>query len=767
MDQIVKNILKQQGFDHIGVFDKENNIWIYTKDGKVNFCRSDLSSIDRKTIGLEAKLIVLTETEDAVRVIKGNETFSNFLVIDKDNKILVQARSNKNKYYSEESKDTFHLETINDDVFFISSKEDIEDVMSHNFDEREKPSVCKICSWDSTKRAYLFSNNDYLEPYDLCSSYKDFFFFKKTDECSVSILKKGKGLVSDEIKYGDCRPYLWIHEDDNAQLIFVENDSEKTDVSDISNEEYEGNIQNGTVKIIALDSWYSHFNFKASEYVLPSEIRDNNTELDFDYFSEEYKILYTDEYVVFPFEKKYGAFVITYKDDWFDAHSIIFDSYSEYYRIEMNDKILYLDHSHTYYDIYGNKLGSYDNLDKNYLIYTDKRSVICPNCNVKGVIDKYSNKIVVPPIFKEIETINDDYGLFEVTYLHSAHFEVHETKGIYSAIKGIIIPFGTEYDYPNYYNNIFKDKTFFTKRVSKFITYAVGEKKGLIYRGEKVEDQLFDDITGYCFFEDFSDEPDTPFYVWDDDSDIRKKTEEFSPCSVILWEEGKVGLFYVRGWDQGSKDFEIIPPQYDYIVPIKLFNENMYFKVVKDKKCGIISDNLSFNKQNTLDYDDVEFKTIIDDNCFFTVMKDGKVGAISTKGYHNVPVIFEKIDSIVRSGIICNSILYNREGKKIMSLGDNCYIKTKHCDVFMIAGSDEYLFVDSQGKILECQKDEDDEKILHVSGIKETFDIEEEDFVEEEEDYYYDYDDGYTQKELDDMYRAAYEGDPDAQWNTD
>ena len=27
--------------------------------------------------------------------------------------------------------------------------------------------------------------------------------------------------------------------------------------------------------------------FKASEYVLPSEIRDNNTELDFDYFSEE------------------------------------------------------------------------------------------------------------------------------------------------------------------------------------------------------------------------------------------------------------------------------------------------------------------------------------------------------------------------------------------------------------------------------------------------------------------------------------------------
>lgn len=766
MDQIVKNILKQQGFEHIGVFDKENNIWIYTKDGKVNFCRSDLSSIDRKAIGLEAKLIVLTETEDAVRVIKGNETFSNFLVIDKDNKILVQACHSNNKFYSEESKDAFHLEIINDNVFFISSKEDM---MSHCFDECEKPSVCTICSWNSysAKRAYLFSGNEYLEHYDLCSSYNDFFFFEKTNEDSVAILRKGKGFVTDEIKYGDSRPYLWIHEDDNAQIIYIENDSEKNDASNFRNEEYEGDILNGTVKIIALNAWYSHLNFKASEYVLPSEIRDNNTELDFDYFSEEYRIMYTNEYVVFPFKKKYGAFVITYKDDWFDAHSIIFDSYSEYYRIEMNDKILYLDHSHTYYDIYGNKLGSYDNRDKNYLIYIDKKSVIGPNYDVKGVINRYSNKIVVPPIFKEIETINDDYGLFEVTYLHSGHFKVNETKGIYSASEGFIIPFGSEYDFPNYYNNIFRDKTFFTKRVTQFITYAVGEKKGLIYRGEKVEDQLFDDITGYSFLEDFSDEPDTPFYVWDDDSDIRKKTEEFSPRSVILWEQGKVGIFYVRGCNQGSKDFEIIQPQYDYIAPIKLFNENMYFKVAKDGKCGIISDNTLFNKQIIIDYDDVDFKTIIDDNCFFIVIKDGKVGAISTKGYHNVPVIFEKIDNIVRSGIICNSILYNREGKEIMSVGDNCYIKTKHCDVFMIAGSDEYLFVDSRGKILECHKDEDDDNILHINGIKESFDIEEEDFVEEENDYYYDYNSDYTQEELDDMYRAAFEGDPDAQWNID
>ena len=765
MDQIVKNILKQQGFDHIGVFDKENNIWIYTKDGKAFFCRNDLSPIDRKTIGLDAELIILTETENVVRVIKGNETFSNFLVIDKDNKILVQAHLGDNKYYSDEYEEAFQLEVIKENVFFISSKKEI---MSHCFDEYDKPSICTICSWNSysDKRTFLFSDNVYLEHYDLCSSYNDFFIFKIKEENSVSILKKGKGFVSEEIKYGDCRPYLWIHKDNNAQIIFVENDSEKMNASDIRNKEYDGGIYDGSVRIIALNSWCSRFNFKASEYVPPIEICDNNTELDSDYFWDVCNFLYTNECIVFPFTRVHGAFVITYEDDWFDAHSIIFDDDSDYYRIKLNEKILYLDHSHTYYDIFGNKLGSYNNneSDNDYLIYTDKNSVIGPNYEVKGVIDKYSNKIVVPPIFKEIETINDDYGLFEVTYLHSGHFKMHETKGLYSANEGFIIPFGTRYDYPSYFNNILKNEVFSTKRVTKFVTYTVGERMGLIYKGKKVEDLLFDEITGFNLFEDFSDESDTP-YVWDDVSDIRKKTEDFAPLSVILWEQGKVGLFFEKEND-GSKDFEIITPQYDYIVTIKIFEKNVYFKVVKDNKCGIISDNSLFNEQTTIDYENVEFKTIIDDNCFFTVIKDGKVGAISTKGYHNVPIIFDKIDHIVRSGIICNNILYNREGKEIMSLGNNCYIKTKHCDVFVIAGTGEYLFIDSQGKMLECQKDEDDDNIINVDGIG-SFDIDEENFVEEDNDYYMDYDSDYSQEELDDMYRAAFEGDPEAEWNID
>lgn len=66
---------------------------------------------------------------------------------------------------------------------------------------------------------------------------------------------------------------------------------------------------------------------------------------------------------------------------------------------------------------------------------------------------------------------------------------------------------------------------------------------------------------------------------------------------------------------------------------------------------------------------------------------------------------------------------------------------------------------------MNYQIDEYEENILHVEGSIEPFNIEIEEFVEE--DNYCGYDSDYTQEELDDMYRAAFEGDPDAQWNID
>lgn len=62
--------------------------------------------------------------------------------------------------------------------------------------------------------------------------------------------------------------------------------------------------------------------------------------------------------------------------------------------------------------------------------------------------------------------------------------------------------------------------------------------------------------------------------------------------------------------------------------------------------------------------------------------------------------------------------------------------------------------------------DENDIIVGNIEGLYKYFDVEKRDFVEDDDDYSY-FDSGYTQDELDDMYREAFEGDPEAQWNID
>ena len=109
-----------------------------------------------------------------------------------------------------------------------------------------------------------------------------------------------------------------------------------------------------------------------------------------------------------------------------------------------------------------------------------------------------------------------------------------ETKGLYSADEGFLIPFGSEYEFPEYYNNVLDKRTFYTETINKFIIFKIGEKYGLIYKGRIVLEANYDWITGFSFWDDFKEEPDTSFYLWDEASDIEQKTRDYSPLCVIL-----------------------------------------------------------------------------------------------------------------------------------------------------------------------------------------------------------------------------------------
>ena len=768
MEQIVNSFLKQQGIEYIGSFDKEKNVWIYIKDGEVHFCKSDLTPINKDAIGLGNDLLILAETDGCIHKINDNESFSNFIVIDGSNKILVRVDFGECDSSSKREKNLYVLKRVNQETFFMVSESYLD---SCGFDDKNKPAMNSLFSWDTgdKKYSYLFKENKYMENHHLGSYYQDFYFFKNVVDHTLTLINCENGRMLDEVEYGGWLPCLWIHADTKAQIVIVKNDSDhvNNDMEPKGNTTADNIILSGAVTIIELEHWFYTYNYIVSDYMLPSDINYDNTELDYNYFEKPYKFLYTDDYIVLPFSKKYGAFVVDYLGDRFAAHSIIFDDYYEYYRVELHGQLIHLDKSQTYYDIYGNKIGSYDKHDY-YMVYSDEKSLLATSRNdeVKGVIGIWSNRIVVPPIFKEIEIIDDENGLFEVTYRINAKNMQKETKGLYSADEGFLIPFGSEYEFPEYYNNVLDKRTFYTETINKFLIFKIGEKYGLIYKGRIVLEANYDWITGFSFWDDFKEEPDTSFYLWDEASDIEQKTRDYSPLCVILRKHSKFGLFCEKE-NGGNKKYEVIDPDYDAIKFIKIFDKHTYFKVERNGKAGIISDNLSFNKQGELIYDEVTFKTIIGDKCFFTISKDGKEGAVCTNERYNIPNIFDKIDNIVRSGVICNNILYNRNGEQVFSLDEYYYIKTRYYDVFKSTESEDFVFIDSIGNTVSYEKDEDDENILHVSGIKESFDIEEEDFVEEEEDYNYDYDDGYTQEELDDMYRAAFEGDPDAQWNID
>jgi hypothetical protein len=373
--------------------------------------------------------------------------------------------------------------------------------------------------------------------------------------------------------------------------------------------------------------------------------------------------------------------------------------------------------------------------------------------------------VLVPPIYNNVEIIDYELGLFKVWIRNYTNGDIN--IWLYSEKSGLIeyggylstpqySNFFGDYEEPcDYYSN-YNYPIASCAKSNTFQIYWKGEYTsyyGLLYLGEKVLDACYDEIKGFDFVDDFGEQSD---------KSIIEQTKQYKPLSVIVCKSDLFGIFYKT--DKGAaKEFDFIAPTFDYIRCEKIFKGHAYFRVRKDGKYGIISDNFTFNQKVEVKYDDALFKAIVGDNCYFTVEKSGKVGAVCTQEGNNIPLVFDEIDEIAKSGVISHNVLYNRNGEKIFSLDNYCYIKTKFCDVFQSTESEEeFVFINSHGKIVEYQKDEDDENILHVDGINEFYNIEDEDFVEEE-NYYdgYDYEDDYNY-ERDTYYALG--GDDYEQW---
>lgn len=766
MEQIVKSILKKQGIEYICAFKIDKSVWIYIKDGEVHFCKSDLTPINKEAIGLGNELIILTETDGCIHKIDDNESFSNFIVIDSANKILLH----KEETHTLSKTQSFVFQKADNKNFLIIGKEEWD-----NCCKKIPSHFCVRYNWmDTVRNSFVFIENEYKPNYNLCYYTNNTFFVESSHEeyrQFVIALQKGKGIV-----FQGRLDYLWIHKNGKTEIISFEQLS-YTLVLKNDNEEKTEYYLTSQVNIKRLDSGMD-YSYKVSDFINHSVIEHNNTEL----MAYDDKRIFSDNYLVVPFIYGYGAFIIQYVDEKLSAHTIPFiESYEinryRSYRIVLTNEIIKItvtydgcsDIDNYYYDISGNYLGHTFGKGKNYLTFSNSKGVKSPYDakELLGIIkeDNQNIEVLVPPIYNNVEIIDYELGLFKVWIRNYTNGDIN--IWLYSEKSGLIeyggylstpqySNFFGDYEEPcDYYSN-YNYPIASCAKSNTFQIYWKGEYTsyyGLLYLGEKVLDACYDEIKGFDFVDDFGEQSD---------KSIIEQTKQYKPLSVIVCKSDLFGIFYKT--DKGAaKEFDFIAPTFDYIRCEKIFKGHAYFRVRKDGKYGIISDNFTFNQKVEVKYDDALFKAIVGDNCYFTVEKSGKVGAVCTQEGNNIPLVFDEIDEIAKSGVISHNVLYNRNGEKIFSLDNYCYIKTKFCDVFQSTESEEeFVFINSHGKIVEYQKDEDDENILHVDGINEFYNIEDEDFVEEE-NYYdgYDYEDDYNY-ERDTYYALG--GDDYEQW---
>ena len=183
-------------------------------------------------------------------------------------------------------------------------------------------------------------------------------------------------------------------------------------------------------------------------------------------------------------------FVIDNTNSFLSANTICFNDAYCTVSISLHNKLIRIereDHYCLLYSIDGNlHTEFYLEKDKKYIVFDVPNNGFFPYelDKTKGVVS-LPDEIIIPPIYKEINILDDEKGIFELTFLNRANGKSHEAKGIYSLEKGFIIPLGSEYSFPLYHNEMF---SLLIDAVKDFVIYKQGEKKGIMFRGERVLD---------------------------------------------------------------------------------------------------------------------------------------------------------------------------------------------------------------------------------------------------------------------------------------
>lgn len=716
-------MLLNQGYSHIGIIDAQKNIWGYAKDKLFHFCKEDLVEVDRKEIGIDEEILAITEvydrTDNRLILLKDNQWCANYFIIDGSNMILADCYS-----HDETSKNQMHR--INSNSIVVGEK------------------YCGLGRWKTHQEIII--NGKEETDYVLYKTINCLFIFIKVIDDEYPVEGPELKIYSNyECIHEEMEPYEWKHENGDVHLFFTKRIDEKREALDI---------------ICTSSSEY---------YKKTIEISGN-----LDLYRTK---LFTDNYLVIPYENR-GVLIVNYGEQYYNitTYTIDFDK-DGFAPCYLSDNILtrelgYVVMGESYvngvefYDIYGNSLNllkdpSKSN-DRYYVFSIPNKSLFHNIKKLYGVLEisyKTCERVILPPIFEHIDDLG--YGLFKVVlgnYLGTQH---HKIEYLYSVVNGVI---------EGYNHNCIMgiDGASIPQVSDKIITFSYDRKIGLIYKGRRIIDASLDDIRGFNF----------PNIIKGVDKD--SILDGVGSC-VALYKNKKYGLFI--------DDRNIINPIYDSIKCILITKEHShiyaYFEVRKDNYAGVISNNLIFNHSSEIIYDNIEIVGYCSWGALIKVYKDGKVGMISSlhskeEDLTAIPIIYNDLIIMPMERYIyyvycADGDYYTKNGDKILNTNNYSYEGCDEncaCLIFRNKENTEYFFYNFSGAELDVKSVDGNNNIILVDN-QYQFDVLERKFIQEEEKEE-SKDDWRTYWEAEERrfyenegYRDAYDGDPDAEWNTD
>lgn len=410
-----------------------------------------------------------------------------------------------------------------------------------------------------------------------------------------------------------------------------------------------------------------------------------------------------------------------------------------------------------YYDSNGCFLHIGKEFKGRYSIFdVENRSLFNNIGRLYGVIDRYELCVVIPPIFKKINELDVYEGLYEVVYYNSIGGKEQELKGVFSAKDGFVVPLGVDFHFPEYINLAVYSSVRPTN--DSFIVYSIGNYDGLIFRGEKVLEPLYDAIEGFGFREESFGEINSSF----NDKEIDRKTEEYCPLSVLTCKNKLHGLFIDKE--------HIVEPQYDMMICCKVLKGNAYFKVQAGDKYGIISDNIEFNKRSKVLYDNVEIEDRYSDykEQYFKLYKNGKIGMISTNPNYSIPVQFNNL-IIYPKCYIGDGFIYSRNGQKLLPEKEYEIIEEETFIILRNISSKVYVVYNYLGNLLDSNIKKGSEDIIEIKGRDSYYEYDIHNMIlsKIESSIYHQGDDFPTEDEIERGIKEAYNYDPEALWNNE